>query len=366
MAVDAQNPIDVVGDLGGEIAQGGGEADDLLAAGPGHLRRARREQHFRLEDETVADDADVGAVAEHVAQTAEKLGAVARQFLDFAGERQVEAATEIDDLHVLFFGFGLGGGERLFDAGHLLAQRGNLVVKQLHLGLRRDQFAGRLLGLAGLGREIASQLVALGAHGFDLALQAGDFGELGLDSGAIRLDGLEGVGQFLGDAVGLAGAAFGLRQPQRQAVALAGRFLQLIGELAERQAHVGAVLLFQRQQFRELGQLTLQACQRLIAARQHVGEEELAEHEHGQHEHDDHQQGRERVDEPRPDVGDRAAAIAAGEGHGGLPALHQRAGGGVLSRGKAAIVRERILISLRISSTVWLRPWLISSINLAR
>ena len=63
---------------------------DLVGAGG--------EQHLRLEDETVADDADVGAVAEDLAEAPEEVGAVARQLLDALGERDVEAPAEVGDL----------------------------------------------------------------------------------------------------------------------------------------------------------------------------------------------------------------------------------------------------------------------------
>ena len=43
------------------------------------------EQHFGLEDEAVADDADVGAALEDFAQAAEEVGAVAAQVLRRAG-----------------------------------------------------------------------------------------------------------------------------------------------------------------------------------------------------------------------------------------------------------------------------------------
>ena len=41
----------------------------------------------------------------------------------------------------------------------------------------------------------------------------------------------------------------------------------------------------------------------LVAAGQEFGKEELGQHENGEQENDHHQKGRERIDEPRPDIG---------------------------------------------------------------
>jgi len=50
-----------------------------------------------------------------LAQLAEEFRAVARQFLDLAGERPIELLAEIDDLGVLFLGLGVGGVQRCIE-----------------------------------------------------------------------------------------------------------------------------------------------------------------------------------------------------------------------------------------------------------
>ena len=81
------------------------------ALGPQH-GRAAVEEHFRLEDEAVADDADVGTVAENFAQLAEEIRAVARQFLHPLRQRDVQALAEIGDVQLRFFFLLLGDVER--------------------------------------------------------------------------------------------------------------------------------------------------------------------------------------------------------------------------------------------------------------
>ena len=85
---------------------------ELGFCGLAELGAAGREQDFGLEDKAVADDADIGAVADDLAQAAEELGTVARQLLHLARQRGVEAAPEIDDLALLFLGLGLGQLQR--------------------------------------------------------------------------------------------------------------------------------------------------------------------------------------------------------------------------------------------------------------
>src|SRR3546814_2198895 len=83
-----------------------------------------------LEHEAVADDADVLAAAEDLAQAAEELRAVARQLLHLAGQRDVEALAEIGDLHLLFLVLGLGDLKRFRHLRELLAQRGELAIQR--------------------------------------------------------------------------------------------------------------------------------------------------------------------------------------------------------------------------------------------
>ena len=57
------------------------------------LGLAGAEEHLGLEHEAVADDADVRAVAEDLAQAAEEVRAVARELLHPLGQRHVEARS---------------------------------------------------------------------------------------------------------------------------------------------------------------------------------------------------------------------------------------------------------------------------------
>src|SRR3546814_12613644 len=75
--VDAQHPVDVVRNVGGDLLQRAGEAGELRTAVLLDRRRAAGEEDLGLEHEAVADDADVLAAAEDPAQAAEQLRAVA-------------------------------------------------------------------------------------------------------------------------------------------------------------------------------------------------------------------------------------------------------------------------------------------------
>ena len=117
-----------------QLEHGLGELVELDLAFAVDLVGAGREQHFRLEDEAVADDPDVRAVAENFAQPPEEVGAIARQLLDALGQRHVQAAAEIGDLRLALLVVLLGGVEGVFERGDLAAQRRDLLVEQFDLG----------------------------------------------------------------------------------------------------------------------------------------------------------------------------------------------------------------------------------------
>src|SRR5262249_54725138 len=82
VAVDPQHPGDLARNLLLQLEQRAGEPVELGAAFrlvQGGL--AGIEEHLRLEYEAVADDADVGPVAEDGAQPPEEVGAIALQLL---------------------------------------------------------------------------------------------------------------------------------------------------------------------------------------------------------------------------------------------------------------------------------------------
>ena len=78
MAVDPQHPGDLARDAAVELEQGAGELvelDSALGLVEGCL--AAVEEHLGLEHEAIADDPDVGPIAEDGAQAPEKVGPVA-------------------------------------------------------------------------------------------------------------------------------------------------------------------------------------------------------------------------------------------------------------------------------------------------
>jgi hypothetical protein len=155
-------------------------------------------------DEAVADDAHVAAVAERLADLAEELGAVARQLLDLAGEREVEPPAEIDDLRLLFLGLEVGGVERGLEPAELLLQRVDLprqqvdarlrVGAELALGGERGGAARALrlerlrprLELRGPPREILLQLVAQDRQRLDVPAQRVELAQLDVDLLLVR------------------------------------------------------------------------------------------------------------------------------------------------------------------------------------
>ncbi len=97
------------------------------------LVRAGGEQHLRLEDEAVADDTDIRPVAEDLAQAAEEIGSVAREFLDALGQRDVQSPAEVGDLRLALLVLLLGRVECGFKCRDLPAERGYLLVEQFDL-----------------------------------------------------------------------------------------------------------------------------------------------------------------------------------------------------------------------------------------
>ena len=94
------------------------------------------EQHFRLEDETIANHADVRAVAEDLVEAAEEVGPIERQLLDLLGEGDIEALAEIGDLRLVLLVLLLRDVEVGLDGRQLLAQRVDLLIEQVDLGQR--------------------------------------------------------------------------------------------------------------------------------------------------------------------------------------------------------------------------------------
>ena len=102
VAVDAQHPGDIGRDFLAQFEDRGGDLVDFGARLRPQLGLADLEQQFGLQHEAVADNADVGTVAEDFAQAAEEVGAVFGQFLDLLRQRQIEPLAEIGDVGLRF------------------------------------------------------------------------------------------------------------------------------------------------------------------------------------------------------------------------------------------------------------------------
>ena len=133
MAIDTQHPFDLRRDFLLQLDDSIGKLFHLATGGIIYLFGADREQHFRLEHETIADDTDVFAGGQDFTQAAEEIGTVAVELLHALGQRNVQATPKISDLGVGFLVAVLRSVERLFTSADLSAQGCYLLVKQLDL-----------------------------------------------------------------------------------------------------------------------------------------------------------------------------------------------------------------------------------------
>ena len=136
VAVDAQHPVDLRRNFLLQLDQRLRQLRHLGAAGIVDVRRTDRKQHLGLEDEAVADDADVFAVGKDFAQPPEEIGAVAVEFLDTLGQRDVETPAEIGDLGVGLAVARFRDVQRVLQRADLLAQGRDLLVEQFDLAQR--------------------------------------------------------------------------------------------------------------------------------------------------------------------------------------------------------------------------------------
>src|SRR5919198_1057289 len=136
VAVDPQHPGNLAGNFLFQFEQRDGEPVQLhqplrfVERGP-----PRVEKHFRLEHKTVADDANVGAIAENGAQSSEEVGTVSREFLHPLRERYVQPLAQVGNAALRFLVLFLAGFECRFERPKLAAQRRNLLIE--HLDLRQ-------------------------------------------------------------------------------------------------------------------------------------------------------------------------------------------------------------------------------------
>src|SRR5580704_5702711 len=140
MAIDPKHPGDLARDFLVEIEQRGCERIELEASLGLEHRLAGVEEHFRLEHEAVADDADIGPIAKNSAQPSEEIGSIARQLLDALSQSDVQALAEIGNLDLRLLVLLRRGVERVLQGRKLAAQRRDLLVEHLDLrqGAPRD------------------------------------------------------------------------------------------------------------------------------------------------------------------------------------------------------------------------------------
>src|SRR5690606_35531848 len=79
MSVDAEHPVDLLRDLVGDLPYHRGDPRHLLLPLRAEKGRARREEHLRLEDETVAHHLHPLAITEDLAHPPEELRPIARE-----------------------------------------------------------------------------------------------------------------------------------------------------------------------------------------------------------------------------------------------------------------------------------------------
>ncbi len=271
MAIDAQDPVDLRRDFLCEIKQRGCELRHFRLPFRIEFIAAGREEHFGLEDKSVADDADVFTIGQNFAQPPEEVGPIAVQFLHPLRQRDIEAAAEIGDLDLRRGILGFRSLQRGFDRGNLRPQRRNLLVEQLDLR-----------GGAGIGLPLLVQFT-------------GETADTGVGAGIV------------------AGASVEQCLQPRPFILRRGK-----GGLQARQGvlHILLVALFHGQKFGQFGNLAVETRQHLVLAGNLTRQHELREHEDRQQKHDGHQQRRQRIDEARPIIHTPVAAAVARKRHG--------------------------------------------------
>ena len=141
-----KHPRNVGWDIRGDLFHRGRDLVEFGHALGFEIGLAGIEEHLGLEHEAVADDADIGAIAEDISQAAKEIGAIARKLLDLLGERDVQPRSEIGDSRLCVLFAGLRRLERGFDRRELATQGRDLLVERIDL-------RQRLRGVRQLGVE---------------------------------------------------------------------------------------------------------------------------------------------------------------------------------------------------------------------
>src|SRR6516225_8289036 len=112
MAVNAQDPGNFSRNLAFQFDDCGRYLVELgttlgLEIGPAGI-----EEYFRLQDETIPDDTDVGSIAENFPELTKKIRAVTRELLNMLSQRNIESLAKFANPRLGVFIFFLGHVER--------------------------------------------------------------------------------------------------------------------------------------------------------------------------------------------------------------------------------------------------------------
>ncbi len=115
MAIDSDDPVDLIRDLIGHIRQNASDLSDLRPPGWRQRCRGAFEQDFGREDEPVTDNLDAFAVTQNLPERAEELGTVIGKVCDFfiQARRFNAQAFGFGGFKFGAFLFGSGTGQRL-------------------------------------------------------------------------------------------------------------------------------------------------------------------------------------------------------------------------------------------------------------
>ncbi len=258
VAIDAQHPVYVLGDLAGQVLDHARELAQFRLAFRRNRGFAGTEQHFGLEHEPVAHHAHIRAAFQHRPELAEEIRTVTAEVLHALRKGDVQPAAEVGNLRLALRVLGLRGLQRLLERADLLAQRGQLLVEQCHLRLC-------LARQVGLLRE--------------LRVEVRDFGILARDAGASP------------------------RNFAREPVSLECRRRKRRLQRGEVGLEIAGIGLFELQQVAQLRDLRVEPRHRRVLAADLLPEKELAQHEQREQENDHQQEARQGIDEARPVIG---------------------------------------------------------------
>src|SRR6185437_12229869 len=108
MAVDTKHPGDIGRNLLFQLEQGARDLVEVRATFRLEIGLSGVEEYLGLKDETVADHADIGAIAEDFPQLSEEVRPITFELVHPLRQRDVQALAEFRDaalgILILFFG----------------------------------------------------------------------------------------------------------------------------------------------------------------------------------------------------------------------------------------------------------------------